>query len=55
MTQQNLSIQRELMLPQIDDIKDLEGAKEFLRKLLKVMEDNHIDIYSDLEAINSQV
>ena len=55
MAQQNLQTQRELMLPQVDDIGNLDDAKEFLKKLLKIIEDNHIDVYRDLEAINSQV
>ena len=55
MASQRLQTQRELMLPLVDDITDLDTAKEFLNKLLKVIEETHLEIYSDLEVINTQI
>lgn len=57
MAQQQLRTQRELMLPNVNDINeaDFETLREFLKKMLKVIEDTHVDIQTDLEAINSQV
>lgn len=54
MAKAKLKIKRDVLLPDISSIKD-PSVKAVLEKILKVIDEEHTDIYEDLNSINNNL
>lgn len=54
MAKAQLKISRDILLPDINEVKD-PATRNFLEKLLKIIDEQHTDVYTDLNSINNNL